>query len=452
MALRIPVIDCRRDLAEAELRALRRQLSPRGDVVSEAGRQRTVEVFGEPLTPDRVVERICRDVAERGVAAVLDYTAKLDGKPLQADELRVPPERLAKAHAKAEPRFLDTVRAVRERVHQFQVELIPSDVRVERSPGVVLEHRYVPLQRVGICVPGGAAAYPSTVLMTAVPAQAAAVREIVIVAPPTPFGAENDDVLAVCHELGIDAVYRIGGAQAVAAMAYGIEGLEPVDKIVGPGNLFVALAKKYVFGEVDIDSIAGPSEVVVLADDSVDPDWIAYDLLAQAEHSPGASILVTWQESVLEGVRGALERLVPAIDRSDLTRQSLESYGRLVLADDLAQACQLAASLAPEHLHLQMRNARECLSAIPTAGAVFIGPYSPVALGDYIAGPSHVLPTGGTARFASGLSATSFLRSHSVIEYSAEGLATESQWVADLATREGLTAHRDSVLIRRPST
>ena len=236
--------------------------------MSERGRAKTLEVFGEPLTPEQVVATICRDVRTQGLSAVLRYTRELDGVTLSAETLRVPAAAMQAAHQQADPAFLAAVRRIRDNILEFQRAILHQDVRVDRPHGVSLQQRYVPLRRVGICVPGGAAAYPSTVLMTAVPAQAAGVEQLAIVAPPTPFGADNPDVLATCHELGVTEVYRVGGAQAVAALAYGLESLPAVDKIVGPGNLFVALAKRYVYGQVDIDSMAGPSEVVVIADES----------------------------------------------------------------------------------------------------------------------------------------------------------------------------------------
>ena len=289
MSLHIRQIDTRSDDVAVALEQLRKKLSPQGDVVSERGRAKTIEVFGRPLTPEEVVETICRDVRQQGLEAVLRYTEKLDGVTLTAGTLRVPVEQLAAAHQQAEGGFLESVQHIRDNILEFQRAILHADVTLERGEGVYLQQRYVPLRRAGICVPGGAAAYPSTVLMTAVPAQAAGVEQLAIVAPPTPFGADNPDVLATCHELGITEVYRVGGAQAVAALAYGVEGLPAVDKVVGPGNLFVALAKQHVFGQVDIDSIAGPSEVVVIADETTDPRFSAADLLAQAEHSPGAS-------------------------------------------------------------------------------------------------------------------------------------------------------------------
>jgi histidinol dehydrogenase len=284
--------------------------------------------------------------------------------------------------------------------------------------------------------------------MTAVPAQAAGVQQLAVIAPPTRFGAYNDDLLATCHELGIREVYRVGGAQGVAALAYGVAGIPRVDKIVGPGNLFVALAKKYVFGDVDIDSIAGPSEVVVIADATTRPDFVAADLIAQAEHAPGASILITWDRKTLAATAVELERQTQRLERGDLARASLERFGALVLVADPAEAARVADELAPEHLHIATEKPEELLKQIRHAGAVFLGNYSPVAVGDYAAGPSHVLPTGGTGRFASGLSARDFVRSHSVIRCTREGLAALADDVRAMADKEGLTAHRASVDVR----
>ena len=267
-----------------QLDALRRMLASQGDLVSPAGRQRTIDVFGSPLTPRQVVERICTDVREQGLEAVLDYSRRIDGGAPTRESLFVAPDTLAKAHAEADAGFLTAIRRIRDRVVRFQEAILARDVTMPLPGGGSLGQRYVPLDRVGVCVPGGAAAYPSTLLMTVVPAQVAGVPEIVVVAPPTPFGAENQHVLATCHELGITTVMRAGGAQAVAAMAYGIAGLPRVDIIVGPGNLFVALAKEFVFGDVAIDSIAGPSEIVVVADAAANAGFIASDMLAQAEH------------------------------------------------------------------------------------------------------------------------------------------------------------------------
>jgi histidinol dehydrogenase len=446
-SLRLPRIDSRREDIRAAMAALRRRLSPEGNVVSEAGRRRTVEVFGEPLTPAEVVARICGDVRRQGLSAVLDYSARIDRAPLTAETIRVPAEELARAHAQAEPEFLAAVCRVRARIRTFQEAILHHDVRVD-VPGGYLIERYRPLDRVGICVPGGAAAYPSTVLMTAVPAQVAGVRQLAVVAPPTPFGAYNPDILATCHELGIEEVYRLGGAQAVAALAYGVQGLPGVDKIVGPGNLFVALAKRHVYGEVDIDSIAGPSEVVVIVDGSTRPDYTALDLIAQAEHAPGASILIGWDAAVLDRTVAELGRRLAEVERGELARQSLEAFGAAILARDADEACALADEIAPEHLHIATENAKQLAEKILHAGAIFLGNHTPVALGDYAAGPSHVLPTSGTARFASGLSSNDFLRAGSLLHFTREGLAQLAPDVQILATKEGLTGHRASVDVR----
>jgi histidinol dehydrogenase len=441
-------IDTRRDDVRPALEALRDRLSPRGNLVSEEGRKRTIEVFGEPLSPQQVVERICGEVREQGLSALLYYSEKLDRAALTLESLRVSAAELEQAHAAADPNFLATIRRIRDNVLEFQRAILHPDVEMTRPDGVRLRQRYLPLDRVGVCVPGGAAAYPSTVLMTAVPAQAAGVREIAVVAPPTPYGAYNRDVLATCHEIGVREVYRMGGAQAVAALAYGVDGLRAVDKIVGPGNLFVALAKKLVYGDVDIDSIAGPSEVVVLADGTTRPDFTAADLLAQAEHSPGASILITWNEETLEKTWTELQRQVARLSRGDLTVQSLESFGALILVRDADEACAITNWIAPEHLHVAMEDAERLLPKLRTAGAIFLGNYTPVALGDYVAGPSHVLPTGGTARWASGLTSNDFLRGGSVIEFSESALRRVAPDVRTMADKEGLTAHRASVDIR----
>jgi len=441
-------IDTRAADVEQALAELRDRLSPRGNVVSEAGRRRTIEVFGEPLAPAAVVERICEDVRRDGLGAVLDYSRRIDKADTTADTLRVPAAELAAAHRAADAGFLAAVRRIRDNIFEFQRALLAQDVRVAKPDGSYLRQRYLPLSRVGICVPGGAAAYPSTVLMTAVPAQAAGVPELAIVAPPTKFGAYNQDLLATCHELGVTEVYRVGGAQAIAALAYGVEGIPRVDKIVGPGNLFVALAKKYVYGDVDIDSIAGPSEVVVIADGTTRADFAAADLIAQAEHSPGASILISWDAGVLDATAGELARQLAHLERGTLARQSLEQFGALILVRDAEEAAALADRIAPEHLHIATADAEELAERIGHAGAIFLGNYSPVAVGDYVAGPSHVLPTGGTARFASGLSANSFLRAGSIISFSQAHLARVADDLRALADKEGLTAHRASVDIR----
>jgi histidinol dehydrogenase len=362
--------------------------------------------------------------------------------------MRVSPQELAEARAAADPSFLETVRRIRQNILSFQLGLLHRDAVLNMAGSYELRLRYRPMRRVGICVPGGAAAYPSTVLMTVCPAQAAGVKELAVVMPPTPFGGYNREMLATCHELGVQEVYRVGGAQAVAALAYGVKGLSPVDMIVGPGNLFVTLAKRHVYGQVIIDMLAGPTEVVVVADDSACAEFVAADLISQAEHAPGASMLITWHPPLVEEVVAALERQLPALPRGELARESLESFGALMLARDAKEALAWANQIAPEHLHLATRDPETLLDRVENAGAIFLGHYSPVALGDYVAGPSHVLPTGGTARFASGLSANDFMRRSSVVCFSRAGLDQVAADVRLMAEKEGLTAHAFSVDVR----
>ena len=451
-AMKILRIDSRSSDAARQIRQLRERLSPKGDVVSETSRKRTIDIFGEPLSSRKVVEKICGDVESEGLSALLEYTAKIDSAALTAETLRVSPDELQSAAKNADQKLLESVRRVRQNIVEFQQAILHKSVQIKR-PGTLaqscrLEQRYRPLRRIGICVPGGAAAYPSTVLMTAVPAQVAGVKEIALMTPPTPFGAYNTDMLAVCFELGITEVYRMGGAQGVAAFAYGVEGIPQVDKIVGPGNMYVALAKQYVFGTVDIDSIAGPSEVVVIVDESTHPVYTAYDMLAQAEHSPGVSILIGWNKSVLDAAVCAIEEQIGKVERGQLALQSLEAFGAVILTQDMEEACRLTDEIAPEHLHIATNNAEVLADKISCAGAMFLGNHTPVAAGDYAAGPSHVLPTSGTARFASGLTCNDFLRANSILHFDRGGLANLVPDIEILATKEGLTAHRESALIR----
>jgi histidinol dehydrogenase len=449
--LKIQRVDARQGSPEI-LQQLREKLSPQGDVVSPRGRALTEEVFGKPLTPVQVVQRICEDVRNDGVPALLHYTKALDKADLSAAELRVPAKELARSHGEADPQLLEAIRRIRDNVAEFQQAILHTDVTTTPQPGVRLTQRYVPLRRVGVCVPGGAAAYPSTVLMTVVPAQVAGVKEIAVVAPPTKFGAYNTDMLATCHELGVTEVYRIGGAQAVAALAFGCDQVIPsVDKIVGPGNLFVALAKKQAYGTVDIDSFAGPSEVIVIADATARADFVAADLLAQAEHSPGSAILITWDAAMIDAVYEELTKQVSLLERNELTIDSLEAFGALILVRDQQHACELTNLFAPEHLHIQTADPGELMANIQNSGAAFLGHHTPVALGDYAAGPSHVLPTGGTCTWAAGLSSNSFLRSGSVAEFDESALNQIAPDVVLLAEKEGLTAHARSVTIRNNS-
>ena len=408
----------------------------------------TAAAEGASLEVPRIVSGILEEVRSGGDAAAARLTSELDRAKLSRATLRVPAEVIAQAHAQADPEFLELVRVVIANIREYQnhilVQAPPPLVRGGRRLGV----RYTPVERVGVYVPGGRALYPSTVLMTVVPAQVAGVREIAMVSPPT-GGEINPLGLALAGELGIGEVYRLGGAVAVAALAYGTETIKPVDKLVGPGNAFVAEAKRQLSGRVGIDSIAGPSEVLIVADDTAPADWVAADLLAQAEHDPGSAILVTPSVELAERVAVALAAELRDLDRADAIRSALGRYGAIILVDNLEAACALASDFATEHLELMTREDTACLRSIRHAGAVFVGRHTPVPLGDYFAGPSHVLPTGGTARFSGPLSANDFLVASSLIEYDAASVAEDATKVADFARREGLGAHARAVEKRR---
>jgi len=446
--LKIKRIDCSAHHANSQLAALHKQFSSDGEVVSARDKKLTQAVFGEALSPARSVERICNDVRDHGLASVIKYTEAFDKVKLTPDTVRVTPEELQAAFRKADTAFIDAIRRIRDSIVEFQLGLLHGDALLPVSGLYELQLRYRPLRRIGVCVPGGQAAYPSTILMTVCPAQAAGVKEIAVVMPPTPNGAYNADMLAVCHLLGIKEVYRIGGAQAVAALAFGADPIPPVDMIVGPGTQFVALAKKHVFGKVAIDCIAGPSEIIVVADQGGRPNYISSDLIAQAEHAPGAAILITWHAPLIDAVSDAIQHQLTDLSRGDLARESLEKFGAFILCADEDEAVEITNNLAPEHLHVQTRDPERFADRIDNAGAIFLGAYTPVALGDYAAGPSHVLPTGGTARFTSGLSANDFLRRTSVMSFTLNGLRDLQEDVLLLANREGLTGHANSVSIR----
>jgi histidinol dehydrogenase len=427
-------------------------LSHHGEVTSSKSRETTRRVFRESLTPVKAVERICQEVRKNGLSAVLQYTEQFDRVKLTKSDLRVSTDEMKAAHAAANPDFLDTIRNIRQNILAFQMGLLHTDAILSVSGSHEIQLRYRPRRRVGICVPGGAASYPSSLLMTVCLAQAAGVKEFAVVVPPTSHGANNPDLLAACHELGVKELYRVGGAQAIAALAYGVEGIPAVDMIVGPGNQFVSLAKRYVQDTVAIDCVSGPSEVIVVADESAQPEFVAADLLAQAEHSPGVSILVTWDADLIDEVAAALNRQVNKLDRGELARESLERYGAFILVKNAKQAIEVTNQLAPEHLHVQTRDPEAISDHVDDAGAVFLGNFTPVALGDYAAGPSHVLPTGGTARYSSGLTANDFLRCSSIMSFTARGMRHLAEDVVRLAEKEGLTGHAASVSVRMGET
>jgi histidinol dehydrogenase len=400
------------------------------------------------------VDRIVEAVRQRGDEALLLATAKYDGfKATSARELVVAPHEFEAAEQALAPEARAALRYAAERIERYHAASMPKSWRITDEHGSVLGQEIRPLDRVGVYVPGGRAAYPSTVLMTAIPARVAGVQEVVLVTPPGPDGKVNATVLAAARIAGITEGYRVGGAQAVAALAYGTPTIRRVDKIVGPGNIYVALAKRRVFGDVGIDMIAGPSEVVVIADATADPRCVAADLLAQAEHDPMArAVLITDAEPLVHAVAAALERQLARLPRRAIAAEALESHGALVRVPTLDDAVDLANRLAPEHLELLVRAPQPLLGRVRHAGAVFVGPQTPEVVGDYVAGPSHVLPTAGTARFSSPLGVEDFVTRASVIEYARPGLAAAWPHLETLTRLEGLAGHGRAAEARIEST
>ena len=391
-----------------------------------------------------IVADIIAQVEKGGDAAAAKLTSKLDNANITPDTIRVSTDDIQRARDSADGEFLDLVRSVRDNIWQYQSSILHKDppplVRGGRSLGV----RYTPIDRAGVYVPGGMGLYPSTVLMTVIPAQVASVGQIAITSPPT-GGKIDPMVLALAGELGIDEVYQLGGAVGVAALAYGTETISPVNKIVGPGNAFVAEAKRQLLGKVGIDSTAGPSEVLIIADDTAKPELLAADLLAQAEHDPGSAILITPSESLAQQTANELTMQIPTLDRGDSASACLMNYGAIIITQDLDQACSLANEFATEHLQIMTADDNAIADKIKNAGAIFLGPFSPVPVGDYFAGPSHVLPTGGTAKFFSPLSCNDFLKSTSIIKYDKNALLQDAPSIADFASREGFNAHGQAV-------
>jgi histidinol dehydrogenase len=406
----------------------------------------------ETVAPEiqRTVDAILAAVRAGGDAALAEYTARLDGfAPATLAELALTSADFEAAERALAPDVRAALVYAADRIERYHAAAMPKSWRMTDEHGSVLGQEVRPLDRVGIYVPGGRAAYPSTVLMTVVPARVAGVREIVLVTPPGPGGRIEPVVLAAARIAGVTEGYRIGGAQAVAALAYGTGLIRRVDKIVGPGNIYVALAKARVFGEVGIDMVAGPSEVVVVADASADPDWIAADLLAQAEHDPMArAILITDAADLMPRVAAALERRLATLPRRAIAEQSLQANGALIRVANLDEGVTLANRLAPEHLELLVAVPATLLPRVRHAGAVFMGGHTPEVVGDYVAGPNHVLPTAGTARFASPLSTDDFVKRSSVIEYSPGGLQAAAAHLDALTRVEGLAGHGSAAVAR----
>lgn len=397
---------------------------------------------------DDVVRAILDDVRVRGDAALLEYTARFDRLDTTAASLAVTAEELAEAEGRCDRAALDALRLAAGRIENYHRRQMPADLDYRDEVGVRLGARWRPIRAVGIYTPGGSAAYPSSVLMSAVPARVAGVERLVMVVP-APDGALDPLVLAAARIAGIDEIYRVGGAQAVAALAYGTATIRPVDKIIGPGNAYVAAAKRRVFGTVGIDLIAGPSEILVVADGANDPAWIAADLLSQAEHDPVAqAVLITDDPRFADAVEAAVEDHLSRLPRAAIARQSWDDQGAVIVVADMAEAPALVDRVAPEHLELALENPESFAERVNDAGAIFLGRHAPEAIGDYVAGPSHVLPTSGSARFSSGLGIHDFLKRTSMIALDRASLEAIGPAAVTLAEAEGLDAHALSVAIR----
>lgn len=396
---------------------------------------------------EKIVKEIIADVKENGDKAVKSYTAKFDCADVQY--YRVPDEVINDALTEADPEFVNAMLNCVENITKFHEKQKPNGYVMTEKNGVILGRRVRGLDKVGLYVPGGTAAYPSSVLMNAIPAKIAGVGEIIMVTPPLKDGTPNKDILVAAALCGVDKVFMCGGAQAVAALAYGTEEIPKVSKIVGPGNIFVATAKKLLYGTVDIDMIAGPSEILIFADDTANPKYLAADLMSQAEHDKlASSILITTSERVAKETTEELERQVKLLSREDIIRYSLENYGKIIITDTMEQACELADSLAPEHLEVVAENPLEYIGKLDNVGSLFLGQYSPEPLGDYYAGPNHVLPTSGTARFFSPLSVDSFIKKSSYIYYTEQALREAKDDIILVAEREQLTAHANAIKVR----
>lgn len=397
---------------------------------------------------DGPVTEILAAVRARGDEALCEFTNRFDRTDVTPDRLRITPDEIEAACAEVAPELLDSLEVAASRIESFHKAQMPEGLRYVDQAGVTLGMRWTALDSVGLYVPGGKAAYPSSVLMNAIPARVAGVKRIAMCVP-TPDGALNPLVLAAARRSGVSEIYRVGGAQAVAAMAYGTATIAPVDRVVGPGNAYVAEAKRQVFGTVGIDSIAGPSEVVVIADGNNDPRAIALDLLAQAEHDPMAqSILITPDTAMAEKVERAVATELETLPRAEIARTSWDAHGAIVIVRDLDEAADLVNTIAPEHLELMIDNPAPVFERVRHAGAIFVGRYCPEAIGDYVGGPNHVLPTSRTARFSSGLSVFDFIKRTTFIEAQAESLREIGPAAVSLARAEGLDAHALSVSVR----
>ena len=395
------------------------------------------------------VNDIIQNVREKRDEAVFEYTLKFDGATIDQDNIRVTEEEIKEAYEQIDPKLLDVIRKALVNIRDYHTKQKQYSWFDSDESGIILGQKVTPLKTVGVYVPGGKAVYPSSVLMNVIPAKVAGVSNIIMTTPCGKDGKVYPSTLVAAKEAGVDAIYKVGGAQAIAALAFGTESIPKVDKIVGPGNIYVALAKKAVFGYVSIDSIAGPSEIMVLADETANPRFVAADLLSQAEHDEMASaILVTTSETLAEQVSVEVDKFVATLSRKEIIRKSLDNYGYILVADTMQDAIDTVNEIASEHLELVTKNPFETMTKIRNAGAIFIGEYSSEPLGDYFAGPNHVLPTNGTAKFFSPLSVDDFIKKSSIISYSREALEPVYKDIVQFAECEKLTAHANSIRVR----
>ena len=398
---------------------------------------------------EKDVAKILEDVKREGDEALFGYTARFDGAHLDAETVRVTEQEIQEAYDQVDEELLGIIRRALHNIRTYHEKQRQNSWFDSRPDGTILGQKVTVLARVGVYVPGGKAAYPSSVLMNIAPAKAAGVDEIIMVTPPDKNGKVTPTTLVAAKEAGADVVYKIGGAQAIGALAYGTESIPKVDKIVGPGNIYVALAKKAVYGHVSIDAIAGPSEILVIADDSANPSYVAADLLSQAEHDELASaILVTTSEELADAVSKEVDRFTAQLSRKEIIQKSLDNYGYILIAESMDEAISIANEIASEHLEIQTKNPYDVMTKIRNAGAIFIGEYSSEPLGDYFAGPNHVLPTNGTAKFFSPLSVDDFIKKSSIIAYSKEALEKVHEDIESFAAAERLTAHANSIHVR----
>ena len=395
------------------------------------------------------VKEILDKVKEEKDAAVFAYTAKFDGAELTADTIEVTDAEIEEAYAQVDDTLLTVIRKAKDNIESYHAKQRQNSWFDSKPDGTILGQKITPLHRVGVYVPGGKAVYPSSVLMNVMPAKVAGVDEIIMVTPPGKNGKVSPNTLVAAKEAGVDKIYKVGGAQAIAALAYGTESIPKVDKIVGPGNIYVALAKKAVYGHVSIDSIAGPSEILVVADETANPRYVAADLLSQAEHDELASaILVTTSEKLAHEVSDQVDGFLKELSRAEIISKSLNNYGYILLADTMEDVIDVANEIASEHLEIQTKSPFEVMTKIRNAGAIFIGEYASEPLGDYFAGPNHILPTNGTAKFFSPLSVDDFIKKSSIISYSREALQKVHKDIESFAKAEQLTAHANSIHVR----